>query len=67
MLAPYHEGLFGTREPTFFEITAPQGLMIKTFLMYAIFQRLLLVRVLCRLCRRKTSRISTHSVCRVRT
>jgi hypothetical protein len=27
MLAPYHEGLYGTREPTFFEITAPQGFM----------------------------------------
>jgi len=27
MLAPYHEGLFGTREPTGFEITSPQGYM----------------------------------------
>jgi hypothetical protein len=27
MLAPYHEGLFGIREPTGFEITAPQGYM----------------------------------------
>ena len=27
MRAPYHEGLYGTREPTFFEITAPQGFM----------------------------------------
>ena len=25
MLAPYHEGLFGTKEPTFFEISAPVG------------------------------------------
>jgi hypothetical protein len=27
MLAPYHEGLYGTREPTSFEISAPQGYM----------------------------------------